>query len=78
MRARVITAAAAALLAIPFPASAYNEYSGFEPTEGLSVLQTIAWFVAGPAAVFGAVWFLWSLPKWLRSGKTKEVQPWNG
>lgn len=51
------------------PASAYYEYSGMNPTEGMAAIETILIFVGIPVATFAAVWFLWSLPKWMREAK---------
>lgn len=48
--------------------------AGEETGPGLSVLETVLWFVALPGAILGTIWFIWALGNWRKSAKSNEVE----
>lgn len=64
-----------ALSLIPTTAFAANiPDAGEETGPGLSVLETVLWFVVAPGAILGGIWFLWALSNWRKAAKTSEVE----
>lgn len=53
---------------------AYLNYSGFEPTEQLSVLETITIFVLIPVGITAAVTVLWWLAGSMSKAKSASAQ----
>jgi len=66
-----------------FPAhAAIIPDAGSEAGEGLSVVQTVFWFVGLPTVMWFVIWLLWSIPKWRRinfpqTGENWDPQPKN-
>lgn len=58
-------------------ALAYTVDAGEEAGPGMSVLETVLWFVALPGALIGLVWFLWSIPAWRRRSTPATGDNWN-
>jgi hypothetical protein len=65
----VLSGLAVAVLSAPLPALAYARDAGDEPGAGMSVLETVGFFVVLPLAIWGVIWLLWSLPKWMRESR---------
>ena len=67
--------------AIPAQAAVIPD-AGSEAGEGLSVFDTIIWFIGLPALVWFVIWLLWSMPKWRKinfpqTGENWDPQPKN-
>lgn len=73
----LLTVVVAAVLIAPTPVLAYSRDAGDEPGPGMSVLETVAFFVLLPLAIWGVIWLLWSLPKWLRSSRPASAAEWD-
>lgn len=73
----VFAAIAVTVLSTPLPALAYTRDGGDEPGPGMSVLETVGFFVVLPLAIWGVIWLLWSLPKWLRESRPATAETWN-
>lgn len=65
------------LVAQATPALAHMVDAGEEAGEGMTILETLSWFVFAPAAVWAIVWFLWSLPQWRRQAKPATGENWD-
>jgi hypothetical protein len=64
------------------PAQASIPDAGSEAGEGLSVLETVFWFVGLPTVMWFVIWLLWSIPKWRKinfpqTGENWDPQPKN-
>lgn len=44
---------------------------------GMSVIETLAVFVGLPLAIWGAIWLLWSIPKWRSADHPATGEHWN-
>lgn len=69
------------LFALPAHAAIIPD-AGAEAGEGLSVVETLFWFVGLPGLVWFVIWLLWSIPKWRRinfpqTGENWDPQPKN-
>lgn len=51
--------------------------AGEETGPGMTVLETILWFVVAPAGIWIVTWFLWSIPKWRNANTPKTGDSWN-
>ena len=65
------------LVAQAAPALAYTTDAGEEAGQGMTILETLAWFVFAPLVVWAIVWFLWSLPKWRRASAPATGDNWD-
>jgi hypothetical protein len=72
-----LAVAATFVMAQAAPALAYSMDAGEEAGPGMSVLETLAWFVFAPATIWAIVWFLWSLPKWRRASNPTTGDKWD-
>lgn len=66
-----------ALLFSPVSALAYTPDAGDEPGPGMTVLETVGFFVLLPLAIWGVIWVLWSIPKWRRDAGPRSGEDWN-
>jgi hypothetical protein len=49
--------------------------AGTETGPGMSVLETVLWFVVGPSVIIGFITFIWALSNWRKAAsKSTEVQ----
>jgi hypothetical protein len=49
--------------------------AGEEPGAGLSVLETVLWFVVAPAAIIAVITFIWALSNWRKeAAKSTELE----
>ncbi len=69
--------AASVVIAQASPALAYSMDAGEEAGPGMSVLETLTWFVFAPATIWIVSWFLWSLPKWRRTSAPTTGDKWD-
>lgn len=51
--------------------------AGEEPGVGLSVFETFFWFIGVPAAIMGAVTFVWAIGNWRKAAENKSVVVWH-
>lgn len=72
----LLSALAVAVLSSPLPVFAYSRDAGDEPGAGMSVLETVGFFVVLPLGIWGVIWLLWSLPKWMRESRPAG-EAWN-
>lgn len=70
-------AAMSAFLSSPLAAFAYTPDAGDEPGTGMTVLETVGFFVLLPLAIWGVIWVLWSIPKWRRDAGPRVGEDWN-
>jgi hypothetical protein len=56
---------------------AYIPDDGDEVGEGLTVVETLTWFVGFPTIIWLVIWFFWSMPKWRKSARPKTGAEWN-
>jgi hypothetical protein len=75
LRAAVATTVTYAVLA-PLPALAVGRDDGSEPGDGLSVLETLLWFVAAPLALFAVIALLVSAPSMARGPRYRPGVGW--
>lgn len=68
---------AASTVAFANAALAYTVDAGEEAGPGMSVLETVLWFIGLPGALIGLVWFLWSIPSWRRNSTPATGDNWN-
>ena len=73
----VVSAGISASVALASSAMAYSTDAGEEAGPGMSVMETVTWFVIAPAVISGVIWFLWSIPKWRRSAAPATGDNWN-
>lgn len=64
------------------PAHAAIPDAGSEAGEGLSIVETVFWFVGLPTVMWFVIWLLWSIPKWRKinfpqTGENWDPQPKN-
>ncbi|MEY4323643.1 MAG: hypothetical protein RL410_1424 [Actinomycetota bacterium] len=72
-----VAIAASIVLAQAAPALAYSNDAGEEAGQGMSILETLSWFVFAPAAIWAVSWFLWSLPQWRRTSAPTTGDKWD-
>lgn len=77
MKRRFLSALTVAVLSSPVPALAYARDPGDDPGAGMSVLQTVAVFVVLPLAIWGVIWMLWSIPKWMQGSRPATAETWD-
>ena len=75
--ASVLAAVLATSVVLASSAFAYSSDAGEEAGPGMTVAETVAWFVVAPALISGIIWFLWSIPKWRRSAAPATGDNWN-
>lgn len=75
LRAASVIGIAAALA--PTSAFAYITDPGEEAGAGISVLETVLWFVVAPAAVFGVITFIWAMAGWRQRHGAGSISPSN-
>ena len=75
--AAVVAAAFATSVVFASSALAYTSDAGEEAGPGMTVAETVAWFVVAPALISGVIWFLWSIPKWRRAAAPATGDNWN-
>lgn len=68
---------AIAVMSSPIPAVAYARDAGDEPGAGMSVLETVGFFVLLPLGIWGVIWLLWSIPKWRRDAGPVAGDAWD-
>lgn len=73
----LLVTTAVAVISAPLPVLAYTRDSGDEPGAGMSVLETVGFFVVLPLGIWGVIWLLWSVPKWLRESRPVSPENWN-
>ncbi len=66
-----------ASLALASSVMAYSNDAGEEAGPGMSVMETVMWFVVAPALISAVIWFLWSIPAWRRSSAPATGDNWN-
>lgn len=59
------------------PAFAAIPDAGSEAGEGLSVVETVFWFVALPSIMWFVIWLLWSMPKWRKINFPQTGENWD-
>jgi hypothetical protein len=72
-----VVTAAVSTIAFATSALAYTRDAGEETGPGMSVLETVLWFIVAPGAIMAVVWFLWSIPSWRRSSAPATGDNWN-
>ena len=75
--AAAVLTSAASTVAFATATLAYTTDAGEEAGPGMSVLETVLWFVGLPGAIIGVVWFLWSIPSWRRTSAPATGDNWN-
>ena len=73
----VVASSLASSVLLASSVMAYSTDAGEEAGPGMTVMETVAWFVIAPAAISGVIWFLWSIPKWRRSSAPATGDNWN-
>lgn len=66
-----------AVLLSPMAAYAYTPDAGDEPGPGMTVLETVGFFVLLPLAIWGVIWVIWSIPKWRKDSSPSVGEDWN-
>lgn len=72
MRAGTIGAGLTLMLLISSPAFALTRYDGDDPGPGLSIGETLGYFVGLPILLFAVIAFLVCLPDIMRKGGNKR------
>lgn len=63
------------LALIPSAVLANIPDDGSEAGPGMSVLETVLWFVVAPTVIIGFITFIWALSNWRKTAlKTTEVE----
>jgi hypothetical protein len=51
--------------------------AGTEAGEGLTVVETLFWFIGVPTLIWFLIWLLWSIPKWRKINFPQTGENWN-
>ena len=73
----IVGLAIAGVFATASASLAYANDAGEQPGTGLTVIETITYFVGLPVAIWVIVWFLWSIPEWRKTARPATGDNWD-